>query len=113
MKVWEKSHRLVLSTHRATAGFPAEERYGLSSQIRRCAASIPTNIAEGCRKGGGADLARSLQIASGSASEPDYHLLLAHDLGLLEEDLYRRLAESLTEVRRILTSLVQTIRANA
>ena len=89
LKVWERSHRLTVTLYRVTARFPAEERYGLTSQIRRAAASIPANIAEGCGRDGDAELARFCRIASGSASELDYHLLLAKELGLLGDNSYR------------------------
>jgi four helix bundle protein len=86
LKVWEKSHRLTLEVYQATTGFPREEMYGLTSQIRRASASIPANIAEGRGRSGVAELARFLHIATGSASELDYHLMLARDLGFLADD---------------------------
>ncbi len=82
LMVWEKSHQLTLEIYQATGAFPREELYGLTSQIRRAAASIPANIAEGCGKDTETELARYMQISMGSASELEYHLLLAHDLGL-------------------------------
>jgi len=85
LKVWEKSHELILAVYKATTNFPKDELYGLTSQIRRASASIPANIAEGCGRTGKAELARFLQVAMGSASELEYHLLLAHDLGLLRD----------------------------
>ena len=81
LKVWEKAHRLSLAIYKASSGFPKDELYGLTSQIRRSSVSIPTNIVEGCGRNGNAELARFLHIASGSASELEYHLLLARDLG--------------------------------
>jgi four helix bundle protein len=83
LKVWEKAHALVLNLYRETTSFPPSELYGLTVQIRRAAASIPANIAEGCGRGSSADFARFLQIAMGSACELEYHLLLARDLGFL------------------------------
>jgi four helix bundle protein len=80
LQVWEKSHMLTLSIYDATRPFPREELFGLSSQIRRAAASIPTNIAEGCGRSSDPDFARFLQIAFGSACEVEYHLILARDL---------------------------------
>lgn len=82
-KVWGESHDLARNIYKVTKAFPKEEIYGLTAQIRRACASIPANIAEGCGRGGEAELARFLQIALGSASELQYHLILAHDLGLL------------------------------
>ena len=112
LKVWEKSHALTLEIYRATAVFPKPELYGLTSQIRRCSASIGANIAEGCGKRGNNEFQRYLQIASGSASELDYHLLLSKDLGFLSDIDYRKLARSLTEVRKMLTSLLQKVDAD-
>jgi four helix bundle protein len=107
LKVWEKAHQLTLAIYRLTATFPREERFGLISQVRRCSASIGANIVEGCGKRGNAEFHRFLQIASGSASELDYHLLLSHDLGFLNDGLYHKLTEKLSHLRRMLTSLLQ------
>ena len=109
LRVWEKSHQLTLRVYSATAGFPKRELYGLTSQIRRCSASIGANIAEGCGKRGNNEFQRFLLIASGSASELDYHLLLSRDLGFLTEAQYIELAKGLSEVRRMLTSLLQKV----
>jgi four helix bundle protein len=109
LKVWEKAHQLTLAIYHLTATFPREERFGLTSQIRRCSASIGANIAEGCGKRGNAEFHRFLQIASGSASELDYHLLLSHDLGFLNDGLYHELTEKLSHLRRMLTSLLQKV----
>jgi four helix bundle protein len=109
LQVWEKAHLLTLDIYRSSASFPREEMYGLTSQIRRCSASIGANIAEGCGKTGNNELHRFLQIASGSASELDYHLLLARDLSYLAEANYRRLQESLLELRKMLTALIQRV----
>lgn len=109
LKAWEKAHSLTLRLYQATRGFLREEMYGLTSQIRRCSSSIGANIAEGCGKRGNAEFQRFLQIASGSGSELDYHLLLAHDLGFLAAEDYRGLAEELAVIRRMLTSLLQKV----
>lgn len=92
--------------------FPKEELYGLTSQIRRACASIPANVAEGCGRGSDAEFARFLQIAMGSASELEYHLLLARDLNLLNSSDYNQLAREVTEVKRMLTSLIQKLTAD-
>jgi four helix bundle protein len=81
LKVWEKSHQLTLSVYEITGGFPDDERFGLTSQMRRACTSIPTNIAEGCGRDGHAELARFLQIAMGSASELEYQLLYSERVG--------------------------------
>ena len=113
LKVWERSHRLTVTLYRVTARFPAEERYGLTSQIRRAAASIPANIAEGCGRDGDAELARFCRIASGSASELDYHLLLAKELGLLGDNSYRDLANEMGELRRMITTFLKKLTASS
>jgi four helix bundle protein len=107
--VWARAHALTLSIYKVTMSFPTEERFGLVSQMRRCAASVGANIAEGCGKRGNAEFQRFLQIASGSASEVKYHLLLAHDLGYLTESAHRDLTQQLTPLRRMLTSLIQKV----
>jgi four helix bundle protein len=76
LKVWEKGHQLVLRVYEISQGYPKAEMYGLTSQLRRAAVSIPTNIAEGCGRGTDMDFARFLQIAMSSASEVDYLLFL-------------------------------------
>lgn len=111
LQVWKKSHELTLSMYKATEQFPMNERFGLTSQIRRCAASIPANIAEGCGRRGNGELHRFLQIASGSGSELDYHILLARDLGYLSDVRYQELARKTVEVRKMLTALIQRVDA--
>ncbi len=113
LKVWERSHRLTLAVYKATAAFPKEEQYGLKSQIRRSCVSVPANIAEGCGRGSNADLARFLQMALGSASELQYHLLLARDLSFLDSRDFKRLTEDVTEIKRMLTSFIENLRAFA
>lgn len=110
LNVWKKSHHLVLDVYKKTASFPSTEVYGLISQIRRAPASIPANIAEGCGRSGDAELARFLQIAAGSASELEYHLLLANDLGMLKQEVYRNLENQIIEVKRMLATLIKKLR---
>lgn len=110
LKVWEKAHQLTLDVYKATVSFPKDEQYGLTSQIRRASASIPANIAEGCGRSSDAELARYLQIAMGSASELEYHLLLAHDLGYLSTSDYESLSSTTVEVKKMLASFIQKIR---
>jgi len=80
--VWQKAHLFVLAVYRLTAGFPKQETYGLTSQMRRAAVSIAANIAEGFRRRGKADKARFMNIAEGSIEECRYYLILASDLGM-------------------------------
>ena len=109
--VWDKAHQLVLAVYSRTHAFPVEERYGLQSQIRRAAVSIPSNIAEGCGRGSDADLARFVQIAMVSASEVEYQLLLCRDLGLLQTHDYESLDARVTEIKRMIASLLRRLRA--
>ena len=89
---------LTLDCYKATASFPKHEIYGLTSQIRRASASIPANIAEGCGRNGNAELGLFLSIASDSASELQYHFILAHDLNFLSENEFNHLSTEITEV---------------
>ena len=109
LKVWIKAHEMTMGVYQETRSFPKEELYGLTSQIRRAAASVGANIAEGCGRRSDGELTRFLQIARGSASELEYHLLLARDLNLLAKDSFRKLDGQVTEVQRMLTSLVQRV----
>ena len=113
LKVWEKAHQLTLRIYKASALFPKEEMYGLTSQIRRAPVSVPANIAEGCGRSGDAELGRFLQIAMGSASELEYHLLLSRDLSLLAEEEYVPLTLEATEVKRMLASFIQKLNADS
>ena len=112
LSVWQKAHELTLSIYRTTKTFPREELYGLTSQFRRGAASVGSNIAEGCGRGSDADFARCLQIGLGSASEVEYQMLLARDLGLLEDAPYQRLTKQCTDVKRMLTALIRKLTAD-
>jgi len=104
---------LTLDIYRFTKGFPREEIYGLTSQMRRAAVSIGCNIAEGACRRGDADFGRFLQMAAGSASEVEYQLLLARDLELLKSTDYARLSHETIEVKRMLASLLQRLRADS
>jgi four helix bundle protein len=112
LKVWEKSHKLTISIYTVTQKFPKEEMYGLTSQIRRASCSIGANIAEGCGRNGDSELARFLQIAAGSASELDYHLLLAYDLNYIDKQTYEELIKEVIEIRQMLTSFLKRIRSD-
>ena len=109
---------MALAIYRATAKFPKDKLYGLTSQIRRACVSMPANIAEGYGRNGSAELARFLQIAQiamGSAGELEYHLLLSQDLGLMDIANYEHLSQETTEVKRMLTSFIwtsQTLKAD-
>jgi four helix bundle protein len=109
--VWTRAHELTLAVYLRTRSFPKEEMYGLTSQVRRASASIGANIAEGCGRRSDAEIKRFLQIARGSASELECHLLLARDLQFLAAEDFRELEQKIAEVQRMLASLVQRLQA--
>jgi four helix bundle protein len=112
LKVWEKAHILTLDVYKSSRDFPRNEQYGLTSQMRRSSASIGANIAEGCCRKGDSELGRFLQIAMGSASELEYHLLLARDLDVMKTVEYQRLSSEVIEVKKMLASLIHKLRVN-
>jgi four helix bundle protein len=111
LAVWHKAHALTVAVYQATREYPRDELYGLTSQTRRAAVSVPANIAEGCGRTTQADFARFLDLASGSVNELDYHLLLAHELEFLSPEKHNCLADSVREVRQMLASLTKRLRA--
>lgn len=113
LKVWQRSHQLVLELYRMTASFPKDEKFGLISQLRRSAASVPTNIAEGAKRLGQQDFVRFLNIAEGSLSETEYLVVLSSDLGYLPGPRARELLEEISEVARMLNSLRAKIEEKA
>lgn len=110
LAVWQKSYQLTLKVYQATGSFPKEELFGVTSQMRRAAASIPANIAEGSGRGSDAELCRFCQIALGSANELEFFTMLSRDLGYLEAQPYNSLNESILEVQRMLASLIQKLK---
>ena len=112
LKVWQKAHQLTLAIYRVTAAFPSSELYGLTSQMRRSSASVPANIAEGACRDGDAEFCRFLHIAMGSASEVDYFLLLACDLGFLRREESEGLMRDAAEVKRMLSALINKLKAD-
>ena len=110
LKVTPKAHALTLAVYEVTKAFPEDERFGLTGQLRRASASIGYNIAEGCGRDTDADFARFLQIAMGSASEVEYELWLARDLGYLSPGTHDRLAAQAVEVRKMLRAFIDQLR---
>jgi four helix bundle protein len=110
LKVWDKAHQLTLKVYQLTKNFPKEEIYGLTSQVRRSAASMPANIAEGCGKNSQLELAHYLNTSLGSANETEYHLLLAKDLNYFPAIEYEALAEQINEIKAMLISLITKVR---
>lgn len=109
LRVWQEAHQLTLDVYRVTNVYPREELYGLTSQCRASASSIPTNISEGCGKGSRKDFCRFLRIAAGSSCELEYQLILGRDLGYLQTADFEQLAGQLVGVRRMLASLITKV----
>jgi four helix bundle protein len=114
LKVWQRSHQLALAVYRLAATLPDYERFGLAAQLRSAAASIPANIAEGCGRrnswSGNGELVRFLHVAMGSATELEYRLLLAHDVGLITDAQYRSAGQETIEVQRMLSRFIARLR---
>ena len=112
LKVWQKAHYLALEVYKATQSFPKDELFALTNQTRRASVSIPANISEGCGRGSDAEFARFLQIARGSASELEYFIVLATELNYLNATESELLDSEVTEVKRMLSSLIKKLKAD-
>jgi four helix bundle protein len=113
LQVWQKAHQLTLAVYQITADFPRQEVYGLTAQLRRSSSSIAANLAEGCGRNGDAEFARFCSIARGSASELECHLLLARDLQLIQLEAYQLLSAQTSDVKRMLSGLLQKLKADS
>jgi len=111
LKVWQKAHALALALYRVTAQFPDHERFGLTIQLRRNAASIASFLADGCGRGTEAEFWKCVSQAMAAASQLEYLLLLAHDLTFLPDDRYAPLAAEAVEVKRMLVGLMHSLNA--
>ena len=109
LKVWQKSYDLCLKAYRITTTFPKGEQYGLTSQIRRSAVSIPSNIAEGCGRKTTLDYIRMLYISYGSVCELETQILLAGDLGFIEKGVLGILIKDVAEIERMLKALIKSL----
>jgi len=109
LEVWQKAHEVTLAVYKATATYPSEELYGLTSQMRRCSVSVAANIAEGCGRRGNGEFHRFLQIAMGSASELEYHLLLSPDLSFLPNADFENITGETQRVKKMLASLIRKV----
>ena len=105
LDVWKRAVDLVVEIYQATEAFPKEEKFGLTSQVRRAAVSIPANIAEGAARTSTKEFLNFLSIAQGSASEVATELLIAHRLGYLNRDLFQRLHTNLDDISRMILGL--------
>jgi four helix bundle protein len=110
LEVWQVAHSVACEVYSATASFPKTEAYGLTSQIRRAASSIPANIAEGCGRRGDAEFSRFVRISLGSATELEYHLLLSRDVGLLDHVVHETLSEKVQRIQGMLAGLNRILR---
>jgi four helix bundle protein len=110
LKVWQKSHQLTLSIYALTKEFPKEELFGVTSQLRRAAGSIPTNLAEGCGRGSEKDFTRFIQISMGSACETEYLLQLCNDIDMIDPTDYQIYSEQICEIKKMLVALIKAIR---
>lgn len=108
--VYGRAHDLVLRIYAETRAFPSDERFGLTSQLRRAATSIPANLAEGAGRPSEIEFARFIDISLGSSNEVEYELRLANDLGYLPDSAHETLAREVSEIRRMLVSLRQRVR---
>ncbi|MEM7550421.1 MAG: four helix bundle protein [Bacteroidota bacterium] len=111
LEVWKGAHEIALSVYLLSSNFPKEEIYGLTSQIRRCAVSIPSNISEGCGRSTENELRRFCDIAMGSASELEYQLLLAFDLNFIQTDTYEKINNELIVLKKRLNAFIQKLKS--
>lgn len=111
LRVWQKAHSFTLKVYEVTKVFPKDELYSLTNQLRRAASSIPANIAEGCGKNSNNEFAHFLNIALGSSNESEYFLLLSKDLGYLSPENHTELEDNINEIKAMLISLVNKVRA--
>ncbi len=110
LKVWVNAHEFTLFVYEESKQFPKEELYGLTNQLRRAAASIAANIAEGCGKKTNPDFAKFLNIALGSANESEYFVLLSKDLTYLDNEKYQTLYKLINEIKAMLIALIAKVR---
>ena len=110
LKVWEKSHEFVLEVYKITQQFPGEEKFGMTSQIRRSAVSVAANIAEGSKRQHLNEYIQMLYIAQGSLSETKYYLLLARDLKYLNDEVYQQIFSQSQEIAKMLSGLINSLK---
>lgn len=110
LKVWNKSHELTLKVYKLSETFPKSETYGLTSQIRRAASSIPINIAEGSGSMHKKEFMRYLSIARSSANELEYELFLCKDLSYIGQETFKEIWEEVKLVQKMLNGLIKSIK---
>ena len=109
LKVWQKAYRLCLEIYRVTRNFPREEIYGLTSQVRRSAVSVPSNIAEGYGRKTKGEYIQALYIAYGSNCELETQIMLSGDLGYIEAQNFERLQREVEDIERMLKALIKSL----
>ena len=109
LKVWQRSYQLCLEIYKITKGFPDEEKYGLTSQLRRAAVSVPSNISEGYGRKTTPEYIQFLYIAYGSVCEIETQILLSGDLGYIANGRLDMLKEGIREVERMLKALIRSL----
>ncbi len=109
LEVWKTAHQLTLSVYKLTQNFPKSEQFGLTSQVRRSAASVPTNIIEGQARQYKKEFVQFLYISKGSLEETNYHLFLSKELGYISEDDYKMLSELCTRIKMMLYKLIKSL----
>jgi four helix bundle protein len=110
LKVWQEAHKLVIKIYKITDSFPREERYRLTSQLCRSAASIPANIAEGQARQTTKEYLQFLYTARGSIAETKYHSILTRDLGYIENSSYNEIITSYNKVGKMLNALINSLK---
>jgi four helix bundle protein len=113
LRVWQQAHALVLAIYPLTGAFPADERFGLTTQLRRAASSVPSNIAEGSKRASNAEYAHYLNIAEGSLAETEYHLILSRDLGYVKAALVEPLFAQIADLAGMLHALRTKVEQSA
>ncbi len=113
LKVWEKSHQIVLEIYRLTKEYPKDELYGLTSQMRRAAVSVTSNIVEGSARSSNSDFSRFLFMSLGSANELDYQLLLSKDLEYIDSESYLKLNNEIIEIKKMINAFINHLTANS
>ena len=113
LDVWKKSVRLVVDLYTVTRRFPPDERFGLTSQIRRASTSVPANIAEGWGRGSTKEYIHFLKIARGSLTELDTHLIVSGELGLVDKSESARIETAISDIGKMLNRLIKVLERKA
>ena len=113
LKVWEISHQLVLEIYDSNINFPSNEKYGIETQLKRAAVSVPANIAEGYKRQHDKELINFLSIAQGSLSEVEYYLIMIKDLGYIDESVFNKLISKVEVIDKMLESFIYKAKKNA